>query len=44
MPKVETWLKKEEIEEADDKAKEAGISRSAWIREAVLDKLGKEGK
>jgi len=40
MPKVETFLKSDEIEDIEERAKEAGISRSAWIRDAVLEKLG----
>lgn len=43
MPKVETFLKSEEIEDIEERAKEAGISRSAWIRDAVLEKLEREG-
>lgn len=36
MPKVETFLKRNEIEEIENRAKEANISRSACIRAAVL--------
>jgi hypothetical protein len=36
MPKVETWLKKIDIELAEEEAKKKGLSRSAWIRAAVI--------
>jgi hypothetical protein len=38
--KVEVFLELEEVAEIEKQAKEKGISRSAWIREAVLEKLG----
>jgi len=41
--KVEVFLELEEVAEIEKQAKEAGISRSAWIREAVLEKLEREG-
>ncbi len=42
--KVEVFLELEEVAEIEKQAKEKGISRSAWIREAVLEKLEREGK
>lgn len=42
--KVEVFLELEEVAEIEKQAKEKGISRSAWIREAVLEKLDREGK
>jgi len=42
--KVEVFLELEEVAEIEKQAKEAGISRSAWIREAVLEKLEREGR
>jgi len=44
MPKVETWLKREVISAVEHMAEENQISRSAWIREAVLEKLEREGR
>ena len=41
--KVEVFLELEEVAEIEKQAKEKGISRSAWIREAVLEKLQREG-
>ena len=35
MPKIETFLKQEEIAEVEDRAKFIKISRSAYIRAAV---------
>jgi len=43
MPKVETWLKREVISAVEHMAEENQISRSNWIREAVLEKLEREG-
>jgi metal-responsive CopG/Arc/MetJ family transcriptional regulator len=43
MPKVETWLKREVIEAVEGMAEESQISRSNWIRDAVLEKLEREG-
>ena len=42
--KVEVFLELEEIVEIEKQAKEKDISRSAWIREAVLEKLEREGR
>ena len=42
--KVEVFLELEEVAEIEKQAKEKGISRSAWIREAVLEKLEREGR
>jgi predicted transcriptional regulator len=42
MPKVETWLKREVIEVVEHMAEESQISRSNWIRDAVLEKLERE--
>jgi hypothetical protein len=36
MPKVETWLKSEEISDIELYATEKELSRSAYIRAAVL--------
>jgi len=36
MPKIETFLKTEEIEDVEDMAKEKGLSRSAYIRAVVV--------
>ena len=41
--KVEVFLELEEVAEIEKQAKEKDISRSAWIREAVLEKLEREG-
>jgi len=41
--KVEVFLELEEVAEIEARAKEKDISRSAWIREAVLEKLEREG-
>ena len=41
--KVEVFLELEEVAEIEKQAKAEGISRSAWIREAVLEKLEREG-
>lgn len=43
MPKVETWLKREVISAVEHSAEENQISRSNWIRDAVLEKLEREG-
>ncbi len=43
MPKVETWLKREIISAVEHMAEESQISRSNWIRDAVLEKLEREG-
>jgi metal-responsive CopG/Arc/MetJ family transcriptional regulator len=37
--KVEVFLELEEVAEIEKQAKEKDISRSAWIRDAVLEKL-----
>ena len=37
--KVEVFLELEEVADIEERAKEAGISRSAWIREAVQMRL-----
>jgi len=42
--KVEVFLELEEVAEIEKQAKEKDISRSAWIREAVLEKLEREGR
>jgi len=42
--KVEVFLELEEVAEIEARAKEKDISRSAWIREAVLEKLEREGR
>jgi hypothetical protein len=46
--KVEVFLELEEVAEIEKQIEGKDISRSAWIREAVLEKLGnnkvKEGK
>ena len=42
--KVEVFLELEEVEEIEKQAKEKDISRSAWIREAVLEKLSSKDK
>ena len=42
--KVEVFLELEEVAEIEKQAKEKGLSRSAWIREAVLEKLEREGR
>ncbi len=34
--KVEVFLEFEEVADIEERAKEAGISRSAWIRRAAL--------
>jgi metal-responsive CopG/Arc/MetJ family transcriptional regulator len=44
VPKVETWLKREVISAVEHSAEENQISRSNWIRDAVLEKLEREGK
>ena len=44
MPKVETWLKREVISAVEHMAEENQISRSNWIRDAVLEKLEREGR
>jgi len=44
MPKVETWLKREVIKAVEHMAEENQISRSNWIRDAVLEKLEREGR
>lgn len=44
MPKVETWLKREVISAVEHMAEENQISRSNWIRDAVLEKLEREGQ
>jgi hypothetical protein len=36
MPKVETFLKSEEIDSVEKYADEKGLSRSAYIRAAVI--------
>jgi hypothetical protein len=36
MPKVETFLKTEEIDNVEEYADEKGLSRSAYIRAAVM--------
>jgi hypothetical protein len=41
--KVEVFLELEEVAEIEKQAKEKDISRSAWIRDAVLEKLEREG-
>jgi len=43
MPKIETFLSIETIEAVEHLAEENQLSRSAWIREAVLEKLEREG-
>ena len=43
MPKVETFLKSEVISAVQGMAEESQISRSNWIRDAVLEKLEREG-
>jgi len=42
--KVEVLIELEEVAEIEKQAKAEGISRSAWIREAVLEKLEREGR
>lgn len=42
--KVEVFLELEEVAEIEKQAKAEGISRSAWIRDAVLEKLEREGR
>jgi len=44
MPKIETFLSIETIEAVEHLAEENQLSRSAWIREAVLEKLEREGR
>ena len=44
VPKVETWLKREVISAVEHMAEENQISRSNWIRDAVLEKLKREGR
>jgi metal-responsive CopG/Arc/MetJ family transcriptional regulator len=39
--KVEVFLELEEVSEIEKQAKEKGISRSAFIREAVLEYIRK---
>ena len=41
--KVEVFLELEEVAEIEKQAKEKDISRSNWIRDAVLEKLQREG-
>jgi metal-responsive CopG/Arc/MetJ family transcriptional regulator len=36
-----TYLKKQEREELDEAVDELGISRADWIRQAVLEALGR---
>jgi hypothetical protein len=40
--KVEVFLELEEVAEIEKQAKEKDISRSAWIRAAVSEKLDRE--
>jgi hypothetical protein len=42
--KVEVFLELEEVAEIEKQAKEKDISRSAWIRVAVSEKLDRESK
>jgi hypothetical protein len=42
--KVEVFLELEEVAEIEKQAKEKDISRSAWIRVAVLEKLDRESE
>jgi hypothetical protein len=39
---VEVFLELEEVAEIEKQANEKGISRSAWIRAAVSEKLDRE--
>jgi predicted DNA binding CopG/RHH family protein len=41
--KIEVFLESSDIEAIEKLAKEEGISRSNWIRDAVLEKLEREG-
>jgi len=43
MPKIETFLSIETIEAVEHLAEENQLSRSNWIRDAVLEKLQREG-
>jgi predicted DNA binding CopG/RHH family protein len=40
--KIEVFLESSDIEAIEKLAKEEGISRSNWIRDAVLEKLDRE--
>jgi metal-responsive CopG/Arc/MetJ family transcriptional regulator len=42
--KIEVFLESSDIEAIEKLAKEEGISRSNWIRDAVLEKLEREGE
>jgi metal-responsive CopG/Arc/MetJ family transcriptional regulator len=42
--KIEVFLETSDIEAIETLAKEEGISRSNWIRDAVLEKLEREGE
>lgn len=42
--KIEVFIESSDIEAIEKLAKTEGISRSNWIRDAVLEKLEREGK
>jgi metal-responsive CopG/Arc/MetJ family transcriptional regulator len=41
--KIEVFIESSDIEAIEKLAKEEGVSRSNWIRDAVLEKLEREG-
>jgi metal-responsive CopG/Arc/MetJ family transcriptional regulator len=41
--KIEVFIESSDIEDIEKLAKAEGISRSNWIRDAVLEKLEREG-
>jgi hypothetical protein len=42
--KIEVFIESSDIEAIEKLAKAEGVSRSNWIRDAVLEKLEREGK
>jgi hypothetical protein len=41
--KIEVFIESSDIEDIEKLAKAKGVSRSNWIRDAVLEKLEREG-
>jgi len=42
--KIEVFIESSDIEAIEKLAKAEGVSRSNWIRDAVLEKLEREGQ
>jgi len=44
MPRLTLWLNKQDFQKLERKAKQAGVSRWKYLRQAVLEKLAEADK